>query len=283
MFPTQISSRNKLGRAIYLCLVFGILILWLLPLIAVMLTSIRSFEDINAGNYWGVPSKIHFMQNYSEVFLRTPMLRYLLNSLIVTLPAVFFAMLFSAMAGFTLAIHRFRGQLFIFAAFIAGNFIPFQILLIPVRTLTLNLGIYDTWWGLMLFHIAFQSGFCVFFLRNFIVELPFSLVESARVEGASEWRIFWQVIIPLLRPALGSLAVLVFTFVWNDFFWALTLVQSDTARPVTVGLRELSGQWRASWNLISAGSVVAALPPVIMFFIMQKQFIRGLTFGAVKG
>ena len=90
MFPTQISSRNKLGRAIYLCLVFGILILWLLPLIAVMLTSIRSFEDINAGNYWGVPSKIHFMQNYSEVFLRTPMLRYLLNSLIVTLPAVFF-------------------------------------------------------------------------------------------------------------------------------------------------------------------------------------------------
>ena len=135
----------------------------------------------------------------------------------------------------------------------------------------------------MLFHIAFQSGFCVFFLRNFIVELPFSLVESARVEGASEWRIFWQVIIPLLRPALGSLAVLVFTFVWNDFFWALTLVQSDTARPVTVGLRELSGQWRASWNLISAGSVVAALPPVIMFFIMQKQFIRGLTFGAVKG
>lgn len=103
------------------------------------------------------------------------------------------------------------------------------------------------------------------------------------MDGAGEWKVYFRIIIPLLRPALSALAVLTFTFIWNDFFWALTLIQSDDVRTVTVGLQALRGQWVTSWNLIAAGSVVAALPPVIMFFAMQKHFIRGLTFGAVKG
>lgn len=167
--------------------------------------------------------------------------------------------------------------------FIAGNFIPFQILMIPVRTMFVELGLFDTIFGLVLFHTAFQTGFATFFLRNFIVELPFSLIESARVEGATEIKIFFTIMLPLLRPALASLAVLLFTFIWNDFFWALTLVQSDAARPITFGLSALKGQWLISWNLIAAGSVIAALPSVLVFFLLQKQFIQGLTFGGVKG
>ena len=283
MFPTPIQKTNIFNRGFYRVTLIVALIFWLLPLMAIMLTSIRSTADINSGNYWGVPTQIQLISNYSEVFTRTPMLRYFLNSIIITLPTVFFSVAISAMAGYSLAIHRFRGRLLLFAMFIAGNFIPFQILMIPVRTLTVNLGMYDTWYGLILFHIAFQAGFCTFFLRNFIRALPTALIEIARVEGASEWRIFSRIILPLIRPALGALAVLIFTFIWNDFFWALTLVQSDAARPVTVGLQALRGQWVASWHLISAGSVIAALPPVIMFFMMQKQFIQGLTFGAVKG
>ena len=154
--------------------------------------------------------------------------------------------------------------------------------MIPVRTMFVKFGLFDTIIGLIIFHTAFQSGFATFFLRNFIVELPFSLVESARVEGATEPRIFFSIMIPLLRPALASLGVLLFTFIWNDFFWALTLVQSDKARPITFGLSALKGQWLISWNLIAAGSVVAALPSVVVFFILQKQFIQGLTFGGVK-
>jgi len=112
--------------------------------------------------------------------------------------------------------------------------------------------------------------------------VPDALIESARVEGVSEFKIFWYVILPLVRPALAALCVLVFTFIWNDYFWALVLVQSDTVRPVTAGLSSLQGQWLASWQLLSAGAIVAALPPVALFFTMQKHFIAGLTLGAVK-
>jgi len=284
MFPTPIARTSMPTKIIYRGSVLIVLCLWLLPMVAIITTSIRGNADIIQGNYWGWPTEIKFIENYSEVFnpSRSPMLLYLRNSVIITLPAVFFAVFFSAMAGYTLAMHRFPGRIFLYAMFIAGNFVPFQILMIPVRTLFYNLDLLDTLFALILFHTAFQIGFATFFLRNFIVSLPFALIESARMEGASEMRIFLQIILPLIRPALASLGVLLFTFVWNDFFWALTLVQSDTARPITFGLQALRGQWSISWNLIAAGSMVAAIPSIIVFFVLQRQFIQGLTFGSVK-
>ncbi|MDC7236070.1 MAG: carbohydrate ABC transporter permease [Spirochaetales bacterium] len=284
MFPTPIEKRTVPVRGAYVIGVILLLVLWLLPMVAILSTSIRPASDISAGNYWGMPSHIALAENYGEVFNpeRSPMLRYFINSTVMTLPAVFFSILFSSMAGFALAIYPFKGRIALYAMFIAGNFIPFQILMIPVRTMFVKFGLFDTITGLILFHTAFQSGFATFFLRNFIVELPFSLVESARLDGATEPRIFFSIMMPLLRPALASLGVLLFTFIWNDFFWALTLVQSDAARPITFGLSALKGQWLISWNLIAAGAVVAALPSVLVFFILQRQFIQGLTFGGVK-
>ena len=282
MFPTPIERTSLLTRSLYRSVLTTSLVLWLLPLVAVMLTSMRSLADINAGNYWGWPTKVHLVENYVQVFTTTPMLQYFLNSLIITVPTVIMTLFLSSMAGFSLAIHQFRLNFILFAMFIAGNFIPFQILMIPVRELTIQMGMYDSKWGLILFHTAFQTGFCTFFLRGFIKSLPFELVESARIEGANEFQIYLNVILPLIRPALAALAVLEFTFIWNDFFWSVCLVQSDAARTITVGLQALRGQWVASWQLISAGSIVASLPPVVMFFLLQKHFIAGLTMGAVK-
>jgi multiple sugar transport system permease protein len=284
MFPTPIERTRPLTRVVYRTALPVLLLLWLLPMIAILVTSIRGNADIIAGNYWGWPREFNLIENYREVFNpdRSPMLLYFTNSVIITLPSVFFAVFFSAMAGYTLAIHRFPGRILLYAMFIAGNFVPFQILMIPVRTLFGSMGLLDTLWALIIFHTAFQIGFATFFLRNFIADLPMALVESARIEGATEMGVFFRVILPLIRPALASLGVLLFTFVWNDFFWALTLVQSDKARPITFGLQALRGQWSISWNLIAAGSVVAAIPSVIVFFILQKQFIAGLTFGGVK-
>ena len=283
MFPTPIQKLSfKINITYKIILVFTLL-LWLLPLIAVLMTSMRSDGDILRGNYWGMPSEFALIENYATVFTVSNLARYFLNSLVITLPTVLGTIILSSMTGYSLAVHRFKLNMLLFAMFIAGNFIPFQILMIPVRSLTISLGMYDTFWGLIIFHIAFQTGFCTFFLRNFIKELPFELVEAARADGATEWTIFTKIIIPLITPALAALAVLEFTFIWNDYFWALILSQSDNTKPITLGLETLRGQWMSSWNIISAGSVVAALPPVIMFFIMQKQFIQGLTFGAVKG
>ncbi|POR02201.1 sugar ABC transporter permease [Alkalispirochaeta sphaeroplastigenens] len=284
MFPTPIERTPRIVRVVYHLAVPLVLLLWLLPMIAILVTSLRGNQDIIAGNYWGWPREFRMVQNYAEVFnpARSPMVRYFVNSLVITIPSVCMAIFFSAMAGYTLAIHRFRGRILLYALFIAGNFVPFQILMIPVRTIFGNLGLLDTLRALIIFHTSFQIGFATFFLRNFIADLPISLVESARMEGASEMGVFFRVILPLIRPALASLGVLLFTFVWNDFFWALTLVQSDAARPVTFGLQALRGQWSIAWNLISAGSVVAALPSVLVFFVLQRQFIAGLTFGGVK-
>ncbi len=283
MFPESIQKSNIFARARYRIILYFSLIIWLLPLAAAIMISIRSLADINSGNFYRWPNEFSLIENYTQIFTLTPMLQYFFNSVVITIPTVIVTLALSSLAGYALAKHNFRGNFTIFALFIAGNFVPAQILMIPVRDLTLKFGIYDTKMGLILFHTAFQTGFCTFFLRGFIKELPHELVESARIDGASELRIFWNIILPLVKPALAALAVLEFTFIWNDYFWALVLTQGDSVKPITVGLDVLRGQWTTSWNLVSAGSVVAALPPVIMFFILQRQFIHGLTFGAVKG
>ncbi len=282
MFPTPIERRAAPARTMYQIALPVALLLWLLPLIAVALTSIRSAGDITAGNYWGWPTSINMVENYTAIFENTPIGQYILNSFRVTIPTVIGTVALSCMTGFALAVYGFRGNILVFFMFVAGNFVPFQILMVPVRDLTLQMGLYNTVTGLALFHIAFQTGFCTLFMRNFIRALPRELIEAARVEGVSEIRIFWYVVIPLVKPAIAALSVLVFTFIWNDYFWATVLTQGADSQPITAGLYSLNGQWVAAWHLVSAGSIVAAIPPVAMFFLMQRHFIAGLTLGAVK-
>jgi multiple sugar transport system permease protein len=282
MFPRPIQTASPGAQVAYKTMLPLALIMWLLPLIAVAIFSVKPAEDFTTGNYWGAPSSFEAVANYGQVFFNSDMPRYMLNSFLITVPTVIGAVALSAMAGFALGIYRFRSNLLIFFMFVAGNFVPFQILMVPVRDLTLDLGLYNTKTGLVLFHIAFQTGFCTLFMRNFIRALPFPLIEAARVEGVAEWRIFWFVVLPLMKPALAALAVLIFTFIWNDYFWAVVLTQGPESQPVTAGITSFNAQFRAAYHLMSAGSIVAALPPVLMFFLMQKHFIAGLTLGAVK-
>jgi multiple sugar transport system permease protein len=282
MFPTPLEKTSHQWQISYQVLLPIVLIIWLLPLIAVAIFSIKPEADFVNGNYWGLPSSFEMFNNYGKVFFESDMPRYLLNSVFITVPTVIGCIILSSMTGFALGVYKFRGNLLIFFMFIAGNFVPFQILMVPVRDLTLGLGLYDTKMGLVLFHIAFQTGFCTLFMRNFIRALPFPLIEAARVEGVAEWRIFVFVVLPLMKPALAALSVLIFTFIWNDYFWAIVLTQGPDSQPVTAGITSFNSQFRAAYHLMSAGSIVAALPPVAMFFLMQKHFIAGLTLGAVK-
>jgi multiple sugar transport system permease protein len=281
MFPRPIQKSSAAAQWVYTVALPITLLIWLFPLLGVALTSLRPASDLAQGNYFGMPSGIAW-ENYVYIFTETPIGQYMINSLWVTIPTVIGAVGLSLMTGFALAVYGFRANILVFFMFVAGNFVPFQILMVPVRDMTLQLGMYDTWYGLALFHIAFQTGFCTLFMRNFIKALPFELIEAARVEGVSEWRIFWYIVLPLMRPAIAALSVLVFTFIWNDFFWATVLTQGVDSQPITAGLSSLNGQWIAQWHLVSAGSILAALPPVAMFFLMQKHFIAGLTLGAVK-
>jgi len=282
MFPKPIENTNILTQSFYKTALPVVLIIWLLPLIAVALTSVRSGGDLISGNYWGWPTSFDLFENYTSVFKNTPLAQYMWNSFRVTIPTVLGAVALSCMTGFALAVYNFKGNLLIFFLFIAGNFVPFQILMVPVRDLSVQMGVYNSVWALILFHIAFQAGFCTLFMRNFIKALPRELIEAARVEGVNEFQIFWYIVIPLMKPAIAALSVLIFTFIWNDYFWATVLTQGVDSQPVTAGLYSLNGQWISQWHLVSAGSIVAALPPVVMFFTMQKHFIAGLTLGAEK-
>jgi multiple sugar transport system permease protein len=283
MYPRPIPQTAIGLRRAYMVLVIAILVLWLAPLFAILLTSVRSTSDIAAGNLWGWPTQFGLIDNYVGVFTQTPMARFFANSLLITVPAVVFVLALSTLAGFVLSKYPFRGSMLVFAIFIGGNFLPAQIMMIPVRDLMVKLGLYDTTWALIVFHTAFQTGFATLFMRNFIAALPKELFEAARAEGASPTQILIHVVLPLVRPALAALAILLFTFIWNDYFWAVVLTLSDTVKPVTAGLANLRGQYVSAWNVISAATVIVAVPPVAMFFLMQRHFIAGLTMGAVKG
>ena len=282
MFPRPIQKSGPGAVFAYQAFLPVALIIWLLPLIAIFLTSVRPAEDLNSGNIFGVPSSFELINNYTAVFVQSAAAQYLLNSVLITVPTVIISVALACLAGYALAIYRFRLALPLFFLFVAGNFIPFQILMVPVRDMSVQTGLYDTIAGQFLFHAAFQTGFCTLFMRNFIKALPFDLIESARIEGVAEWKIFWYVVLPLVRPAIAALAVLIFTFVWNDFFWANVLTQGESAKPITAGVRALNGQFVNNWHLVSAASLLAAIPPVVMFFLMQRHFIAGLTLGAVK-
>ncbi|MEM5502799.1 MULTISPECIES: carbohydrate ABC transporter permease [Ahrensia] len=283
MFPRPIEKSSVGVRTAYKIFLPIALFIWLLPLLAIFMTSVRSAADINSGNVFGWPSSFQIIDNYTAVFTQSDAFTYFLNSIKITLPTVAISVALACLAGYALAIYRFKAALPLFFIFIAGNFVPFQILMVPVRQLSVETGLYNTVTGLVLFHAAFQTGFCTLFMRNFIRALPMELIESARIDGVGEFRIFWHLVLPLVRPAIAALSVLVFTFIWNDFFWATVLTNGEASKPITAGVRALNGQFVSQWHLVSAASLLAAVPPVLMFFLMQKHFIAGLTLGATKG
>ena len=285
MFPTPMENWKPKARYGYAIAVISVLILWLLPMIIITLASFMTADQLNAGGRGLNLPHPFAIDGWKTAASNDDFRASIINSFIIVLPVVAISISLATMAGFALSKYRFRGQTLIFAIFVGGNFVPFQVLMVPVLRLTQDLGIYNTKWALILFHGAFQTGFCVFFMRNFIAQLPSELIEAARVEGAKEWQIFIRIVVPLVRPAMAALAVLIFTFVWNDFFWSLVLTPaSPDGMLAPAGLNNIiKGRFYNAWNVLAAGSLLVALPPVLMFFFLQKQFIAGLTLGANKG
>lgn len=283
MFPLPIQRHRRSVRIGYRVALAAALFIWLLPLLAMVLASMHSAAELNRGSIWRWPTDLRALENYATVIGASNTGRFILNSFLIAVPAVAATVLVSSMAGFALAKHEFSGNRLLLAVFVAGNLVPFQVLMIPVRDLMIALNLYDTRMALILFHTAFQTGFCTLFMRNFIRELPDAVLDAARVDGAGELTLFWRVVLPLVTPAIAAVSVLIFTFIWNDFFWALVLVQSDAIRPLTAGLQSLRGMWQTSWNLVAAASLLAALPPVVVFFVMQRHLLAGLQAPAQPG
>ena len=264
---------------------------WLFPLAWAVLNSFRDYQYTATHGY--VSFGGFTFHNYSEAWSRGDFGHHFMNSVIITVPAVFLTLFFASMIAFVLARFSFKLNLTLLGVFIAANLLPQQALLIPLFRLYRSVPLpywmsdsgllLDSFWGLILINVAFQSGFCIFVLSNYMKALPHELYEAAQVDGASAWRQYWQITMPLCRPALAALATLEFTWIYNEFFWAVALMTSGNKFPVTSALSNLRGEFFTDNNLVSAGATIIALPTVVIFFLLQRHFVSGLTLGANKG
>jgi multiple sugar transport system permease protein len=256
---------------------------WLIPIAIAFFTSLKSMDELMASpRMWAPPKKLVF-SNFAEVWAKVGMARYVTNTLIITIPSVIGALIVSSLGAFALAFYKFRLNKTVLIIFITGMLIPFQMLLIPVYRFSDATGLINTFPGIILFHIAFQLGFCTFFLRNFMKQIPFSLIEAPRIDGASDFYIYRKIVLPLSVSSMAALGVLEFTWIWNDLLWSLILLQVDRLKPVTLGLANMQGEFISNYNMIAAGSIIAAAAPLIIFLLFQRYFIAGLTVGAEKG
>ncbi|MHC3475386.1 carbohydrate ABC transporter permease [Streptomyces sp. 7R007] len=256
-------------------------LLWLLPIALVLVTSLRSFDDIAAHGLGSLPHSFT-LDNFRLAWVDGGQQRALINSLLVTVPCMLITLALAAMAAFALSRYDVPLRRTLLLLMLGGNLLPPQILLIPVAKLSEMIGVYDTLPALVGVQIGFGVGFYVFVLHGFMRAIPDEIQQAAVVDGAGPWQIFWRIILPLTRPALAALSALSFTWIFNDLLWAITVLRSDTKMPITAALIGLQGQYVSMWNVIAAGSVIAAAPTVAVFLRFQRHFVAGLNLGAVK-
>jgi len=275
-------TSRPISRYVVYFLVFALTALWMVPILTAVVTSLRTNSDILKRGFWVLPNALT-LQNFVEAWNRGGLSHYLPNSFIITLPSLVLTLFFSSMAAYALARFRFRGDRLILFVFVAGMMLPFQILLLPVFKLMDTLHLYNTYWAVIIFHTAFQLGFCTFVLRNYMRTIPGEILEAARIDGCGEFKIYSRIMMPLTLPALAALATLEFTWLYNDFFWGNVLLQQGSEKPITSSISVLNGQYASDYNLIAAASMMIALPTLAVYLALQKQFISGLTLGANKG
>ncbi|MEU0570010.1 carbohydrate ABC transporter permease [Nonomuraea sp. NPDC005983] len=265
---------------------------WLLPLALAVYASLRPYDETARLGYFSLPEHLT-LDYYGQAWSQAELPRYYLNTLIIVVPGVLVTLMLASFTAFAIARLRIPGRKVLLIMFTAGNLLPPQALITPLYTLyTLiplpswlsdSQSLYDSYLGLILIHVAFQFGFCVFVMANFMRTIPEEITEAALVDGAGVWRRYWQLTLPLCRPVLAALSTLQFTWMYNDFLWALVLMSSGDKLPVTSALNNLRGQFFTDYNLLAAGSVLVALPTLIVFQMLHKQFVAGLTLGATKG
>ncbi len=221
------------------------------------------------------------LENYPEVFRSVPFGRYYLNSIIVTVATVFLRLLVGSLAAFGFARLRFRGRDLIFTAFLATLMIPAAVTLIPRFLIVKELGWYNEYAGLVVPGIF--SALAIFLMRQYYRGIPLDYDEAARMDGASSLRIWWQVIVPLSMPVLGTLLILSYNEVWNDFLWPLVMTSTDEMRTIPIGLSYFVGQFSTAWTLLMAGGVIALLPILIVYMLAQNSFVRGIALTGLAG
>lgn len=286
---TRKRSRPKVFTHLFLVVIS---VAWLFPLVWAVYSSFRPYGETARLGYVSIGGEYN-LDNYANAIEGMDLWLHLFDTLIVVVPAMILVLFFASMIAFAVSRYSFRFNVAMLMLFTAGNLLPQQVVITPLFRMYLALPLpaplsdnglwYDQFFGIIAIHIAFQLGFCTFVLSNYFKQIPKEINEAAVMDGASVWKTYWTVLLPLARPALAALATLEFTWIYNDFFWGILLMRTGDKLPVTSALNLLSGQFFKDNNLLAAGAVLVALPTLIVYFALQKQFVAGLTLGSTKG
>jgi multiple sugar transport system permease protein len=278
---TPASSSRRLGLpgriTLHTLLIVGSLIM-LTPFVLMLVVSLLPLSSFLKREF---SLDVLTLNNYVETFQAVPFGRYYFNSLLVSTTVTVFQILISSLAAYAFARLRFRGRDTLFLLYLATLMIPFPVTLIPNFLIVKNLGWYDTYLALIV--PSLFSVFSTFLLRQYYRGIPLDLDEAARMDGASSFRIWWQVVVPLSGPVLATLAIFTFQGTWNDFLWPLVVTTSESVRTIPLGLSMFVGQYSTAWNLLMAGAVIALLPVLIVYMIGQNWFVKGITLSGMGG
>jgi multiple sugar transport system permease protein len=287
----QRKGKTRPARVVLQVFLIVMAVGWLFPVAWAVYNSLRDYDFTSTHGYFSFGG--FTLDNYVNAWAQGNFARTFYNSAVITVPSVLITLLLASSAAFVLARYSFKFNLAMLVLFTAANLLPQQALLVPLFRMFLNFelpydvsdsgSLYDTYVAVIAVNVAFQTGFCTFVLSNYMRTIPKELQEAALVDGAGVIRQFWQVVLPLCRPALAALATLQVTWVYNDFFWAVAFMRTGDKYPVTSSLQNLKGQFFTDYNLLSAGSVIVAIPTLVIFFLLQRHLRAGLTLGATKG
>lgn len=266
-----------------------LIVFWTIPTLGLLISSFRTPDAVDSSGWWTVfANPLDFTQwtvaNYSDVLFGSGMGNAFLNSLTATIPATLIPIMAAAFAAYAFAWMDFRGREPLFILFVALLVVPLQVAFIPLQRIFGQFGLNGTFVSIWLAHTGFGMPLAVYILRNYIGSLPREVIESAKVDGASHFQIFWRLIMPLSTPALAAFAIFQFLWVWNDFLVAFVFLGgTPDVRVVTIALQELIGSRGQDWHLLTAGAFITMTVPMVVFFSLQRYFVRGLTAGSVKG
>ncbi len=252
------------------------------PFYWMIATSIRGRDEIFQRPPSLVPHAVTF-QNYIDLLVDAQFWRFAMNSLILTISVTVISVLISVTAGYAMARHRFKGSVMLPLFMLYGQMFPPVLLLIPFYVQLRYLGWLDSLYGLIPVYLSYMLPLCVWLMRGFFSQVPFSLEDAARMDGCTRWQAFWKVILPMARPGIVAVATWVMIHTWNEFLYASTFILSEKKRTLPLGLSGLIGQYTTDWGVLMAGGVLTAAPILVVFFFLQRHLVSGVGGGAVKG
>jgi len=274
--------------AIYI-LLFLFAVIFLIPVYVLVISSLKSFNEVQDLSRMWLPPQDAYFKTFSEAWSGIPEqgLRglgpNLLNSIKLTVPATILSAMLGSINGYILSKWKFRGSRTIFFLMLFGMFIPYQSVLIPLTQTLGRIGLGGTLWGLILVHVVYGIPITTLIFRNYYAEVPTDLIEAARIDGAGLLGVYRKVLFPLSLPGFVVVIIWQFTNIWNEFLFAVSILQRPEMQPITVALRNLSGSQIKEWNIVMAGTLIAAVPTLLIYIILGRYFIRGLLAGSVKG